>query len=625
MRTSLHRTAALAATALLASALAVPFASPAHAIVPDRVWTVADTDDDGGYGLSTLDLASPVEEHDNVEVTEVSASADGSRVIYVRFTPTSQQVLVRDTGTRYVRVLETIGLSETIYLTDPILSPDGNTAAWTIVSATSDGLALRLRVAPVGALVKPVTRRVGYRSLGFIDDSTLLMQTLGGWNQTGPLAGGATEPVSGLPRYAQSAALSPDSTKIAWSEDTSTSSTSTATVTAGKFTKIGDTWTVSHTHQLSSAQDNSQPAFSRDGVSVHWVRYDGNVGPGAVLKRVWDASEAASTVDASEDHVDVAVSTMPSADVTDPAAPTALPAVLRGPGATLRWAVTADDELSGVEITRSGANPVFVPYPRTSLDVQGLSMGTDYTFSLKAVDRSNRKSTADALTLTALKAVPATFPNPTSSGSTNATFPVRFGAGGPSSATWKVDYADKAVEGWKPWITGLHSAGTQAFGGAGGTGVNATTSVPGASYTFRTRVYDAHGNATPYVNSARGLVPFDQAAATLVGGSNIYTPLAYMGFVRKLYRTNHYARMNVTGKRFQLVGSTCGNCGVFDLFDNGKWLGSVDTYGPVTRLRQVLVTVDYPAVGSHSFVVKPRATPGRPNVYVDGFGMLKPS
>jgi hypothetical protein len=211
-------------------------------------------------------------------------------------------------------------------------------------------------------------------------------------------------------------------------------------------------------------------------------------------------------------------------------------------------------------------------------------------------------------TLTALAAAP-TFADPISRTSTTTTFPVVFGPYRSPSAVFTVDYFGTGDPGWTNWVTDYANRAASFTG------------VAGKSYTFRVQVKDGLGNSSPLVNSVRAVVPFDQTKATFTGGGNVYTSAAYLGSLRKLWHTTDVARVTLTGNRLQVVGSTCGTCGAFDIYDNGTWVAGVSTYGSVTRLRQVLFTKYYSGIGTHSFSIKPRGTAGHPDVMLDGFAM----
>lgn len=647
MRIRLNRTSALAAATLVASMIAVPLAAgPAQAVAPvERVWTIASSDG-GSYGLSYFDLPATtptvVNPADTADLDSVSASADGTRLVYSRRTATRQQIVVRDMSTRVVRVVEDLPDDDTTYIGGAQLSPNGNTVAWTQFTFTDTGYSIKTRRASVAG-GSPVTLVNGYGALAFASNSTLLVQTLGGYNRSMPVAGGTITPMTGLPRFAQQVTVSADGTKIAWSEDTTpdTSDISTAKVTSGTLGSSSGAYSVTGTHLLSTSLDNEEPAFSRDGGTVYWVQYDScapvpgdptacDIGDGQVLSRPFDASSGQSPVPTTAaDVVDVAVTSVPGNDTVKPGAATTLPAILNGTAATVRWTLPASTpDLSGTVITRKLGSTVqkrvFVPARRTSYTDSGLTIGSTYTYTFSVVDRANNyATTAPTRNLTAVKAVTPRFANPTSTTSAKAPFPVAIGGTGPTSATWVVNYRAPGSTTWKPWITAAHSGASRVFGSAASTGQLATTSTPGATYRFGTRIADAYGNSTGWYISGQAVVPFDQTKATLYGGGNVYTSSAYLGSYRKLWHTTDYARVTLTGNKLQVVGWRCTTCGVFQIYDGSTLIYTVDTYASSTKARQVLFTRYYSSVGTHTFTIRVKATPGRPDVKLDGFAMRR--
>ena len=86
-------------------------------------------------------------------------------------------------------------------------------------------------------------------------------------------------------------------------------------------------------------------------------------------------------------------------------------------------------------------------------------------------------------------------------------------------------------------------------------------------------------------------------------------------------KTTDYARLAFLGNRLQVIGTRCASCGAFNLYDGGSFVGSFDTYSSTTKARQVLATLYLNGISSHTFTVKPRATSGRPYVFLDAFAM----
>ena len=631
MSFTLRRVARVAVLATAASTLSLPLAAPADAIAfTERVWTLADSNDDGSYGLAYVDVPGttrvPVEESASTDLSDLSASADGTRLVYVRYTAFKQQIVVRDMSTRQVRVVADKSLSDSLFVTTPVLSPDGTKVAWTEFSLTENGYSIKLQRSSVGEGPAAIATLAGYGALAYASNDVLLVQTAGGYNKSVPATGSTTTFMSGLPQDAGEVAVSPDGTKVTWSEDTTPgfSDISTARVSAGTLTNNGGTWTVASAHALSSTLDNEEPAFSRDGSTVRWVQYDGDAGLGEVLTRPYDASSAATTVASAADEIDVAVTAYPGSDSSSPGTVTVLPATLDGTTTTIRWTLPADSDLSGVVIYRKQdatiEKSVFVAAPDVAYDDTELDLGATYTYEIRAIDRANHYGPVATRQVTAAQALP-TFADPTSRTSTSASFPVTFGPVAAEGVTFFVDYFPTGAATWIPWVTG-DAARARTFGSAAATNVAQTTSTPGKSYTFRVQVKDAYGNASALTNSARAVVPWDQTKAEYDGGGNGYSSLYFLGGFRKLWHENEGALVTLTGNRLQVIGNTCGTCGRFMIFDGETVIGIVDTYGSVTRVRQVLFTKYYAgAGGTHTFTIFAEGTPDRPDVVLDGFAM----
>jgi hypothetical protein len=631
---TLRKVAGTAVLAVAASGLSLPLAPVAHAVGSpvEAEYFIADTDGDFSYELWVRPTAGgsavPVAGNATHDIDNLSFSQDGSRLVYLQRTlnattgdVVSTQIVVRDVSDRLVRVVSSV-LESAGEVAQPTLSPGGNEVAWTSYSA--NGPALYRADVGSGA---PALVKGGYMDPVFVADGTLLARSAANGSWASVTIYGAVTANSTLTSSAFDLAVSEDGQHLAWAQDTSTSSTSTSDIETATLSVVSGVATIGTPVVVATGLANEAPSFSVNGNTLYFVRWDGDQGAGDVWSGPTVPSggnpPAVSVSTPGDDDYDVAIGT--TDDGTAPAAAgTAVPAVLSGTSATVRWSIPADADLSGVLITRKLGSTtqkfeVYVPAPMGSYVDTGLTLGATYTYEITAIDRSDNRATVATRHLMALQAA-ATFADPTSGTSAKAAFPVSFGPS--SSGRFTVDYLLGGTSTWHRWVT--DTAGrTRTFGSVATTGVAATTSTPGASYGFRVQVKDSYGNATALLASAHAVVPFDQTKATLSGGTNVSTTAAFLGSYRRLSKTTDYAKVTLVGSRLQVVGWKCTSCGVFAIYDGSSLVGTVDTRASSTITRTVLFTRTYSSVGTHTFTIRPKATSGRPYVLLDGFAMRR--
>jgi hypothetical protein len=640
MTVTLRRAAGTAVLALAASALTLPLAAPASAAVPtEKAFIVADRNADGYWGLFTEptptgSLTVVTDDLPPHHIYNVSASSDGSRVIYVQINfstttgaPTTQQVLVRDMSRQLVRVLETRPVDFRSFLAVPALSPDGNKAVWEVSDDTTGQLYLRKADVASGS---PVTLRLGLSPYAFLDNTTVLAQDVDGNPFTLPYTGGTPVATTGLPVEALNVTVSADGQELAFGLfDTNVPDGSPlrSTMNVAPVTLTNGVASVGTATQLASGAYDKAPAFSHDGTTVYWVRTNGTpTGKGDIWSAPSSAgTPAAATAVTAADERDIALT------ITDDGTPptgslVATPDVLNGSSVRLSWTMPLPGpDISGVQLAcrdtaHSGDVTGFAPAPLTTYVLTGLIPNHTYDCTYRLADRSNNPGgPGTSRRLVALKAGP-TSADPTSNTSVKAWFPVTFGP--TSSGFWYVDYLVAGTTTWHPWVTGA-SGRTRTFGLPATTNVSATTSTPGNNYVFRAQARDSYGNATAYVSSIRAVVPYDQTKATLSGGVNVSTAAAYLGSYRRLSKTTDYAKVTLVGNRLQVVGWKCTTCGAFAIYDGSTLIATVDTRASSTLTHVVLYTRTYSSVGNHTFTIRPKATAGRPYVYLDGFAMRR--
>lgn len=638
--------------------VAVP-ATPAGAGQPlgQYGWVAYDGDDpDHHFGLERVTMPSPYppetwggivsEGYADESVFNVSSSEDRSRVIYVHdiyphgsTTPSWTSVVVRDTGGRIVRVLEQRKWDGEHAFGDTALSPDGTRAVWALRNLKYHTYTLRKSFVGTGS---PTTLHADLTPYTFLDNNTVLAQDAQGHPYTLPFTGGSLHTVNGLSVEALNVTLAPDHKHIAYGlYDPSSPDNGPyrAQLQAAPITISNGIATVASLSAkvLSTGLAtgfNWQPSYSADGLTVFWINSSGTLladgydAPGRVLSAPADGSGTPTLqrVDNDPDVRDIAIT---ETNGTSPGSiSTIAPAVLTGTTATLGWTLPVNPVLSGTVIVRrksyasTSDKSMYVPAPvHTYVDSQ-MVPGVTYVYTFTPVSRSGQYGAGTTRSVTALQSSPATFSDPTTEVSETAPFPVQANGKGAATATWQINYR-VAAGPWQSWINAPNAAGEHVFGGPASTGVVATTSTPGNSYSFGTRLVDAYGNATPWAITGRAVVPYDQTSATFAGGGNVYRSDAYLGSYRKLWHATDTARITLTGNRLQIIGTLCPTCGAFDLFDNGTWVAGVNTYRSVAWVRQVLFTRSFPSVGTHAFTIRPRATPGHPDVMLDGFAMRR--
>jgi hypothetical protein len=609
-------------------------ATPAAASVSgtEVTYYLADTDGDEQYGLyakteTTGGFGTHAVEAESAstDVSSLATSADGTRVIYVRdnYDTGVEQVVVRDVDEVYSQVLEstTFNPAAPVFAAEPQLSPNGRSAIWTRVSLSGTAT-FSLRKASV-ATGTPTTLATDLSFGFFADDANVVAETSGGAAKSLPFAGGTRHDVATYPSGGYDFAFSRDGAKVAWAEDTAT----TTVLKVASYSVTNGVPTFGSSTDLATSDSNFAPGFSTDGAKIRFIK-DQGLG-GDVYEVPVDASAAATAVAVtSADEVDLAAAHQ---DDVAPAAPTVLPAVLDGTSTVVRFTWPADPDVAYVTVWDSPTTPsggTNATWPETSVRWFGtgvLTPGTTYTVGVQTVDRSGNRSAIVPLTFTAQKAPAPSAVDPISTTSTKASFPVTFAASAPSNARFVVDYLPSGYGTYQHWVTGV-TGRVRTFGAPASAGVLATTSTVGRSYVFKAQVKDAYGNATAWVTSARTAVPWDQTKATLYGGLNVSSTSAYLGSYRRLAKTTDYARITLQGDRLQLVGWKCASCGSFTLYEYNSvtrttTATTISSYATSTKARQVLFTRYYSGIQTRTFTIKPKATTGHPYVMLDGFAM----
>jgi hypothetical protein len=619
---------ALTGAALLAGALPLLAATPGHAVETGSS-VVVFVRDGAVYRAAPDALGSPtlLVPASTGGAGQLASSADGSRFAYQVFEVNGSlsamrtRVVVRDVSGRGVRTVDDRTLTFAASTVtgslagDPALSSNGSVAVWSVMSPTTASV---LRVAEVaGGPAGNIAGSTDLQSPSFVDPSTLVaVDPTAGKLVTLPVAGASAPTlVTGTPTDVTWMGVSPDGGTLAYVVDPEYDDI--GTLSTAPLTKQDDgSFTLGSATQLTDAYESFEsPRFSHDGATVYWADdqtsgdtelYSAPTAGGAV-------ANLTNTAGSVESHAVGAF-----VDSAAPLAAVAEPFTLAGSAATVRWELPPNGDVAGVLVSRPGKT-VFVPVPATSYVDTGLAVGTTYPYTVTATDRSGNNASAAERSMTAAGAV-ATFSDPTSTGGTRAPFAVRFSPNVPASVTFDVAYRTNGSAGTRSWVEGLPGV-VRTFGAAGGT--FATASTPGSTYQFVVTAKDSFGNTSGPVASGRAVVPFDQTKATLSGGVNVARGDAWLGTLRTLNAAGQFARIGVTGDRFQVIGERCPTCGVVDIYDGSTRIASVDTRASARQARAVLYTKAWPTVGYHVLTLKPRGTAKRPNVVLDGFAVRR--
>lgn len=211
-------------------------------------------------------------------------------------------------------------------------------------------------------------------------------------------------------------------------------------------------------------------------------------------------------------------------DTTAPAEATLLAANAGDSQAILSWTNPTDEDFYGVEVsatpatTGTLANPVILTGTTSSLTVTGLANATEYTFTVKTIDKSLNTSTGTAVTATPADSSDKTAPAAiTNLSATNKDASVLL--------TWTDNSTDSDIYGYEvSWNkdTAINRSATStavASGtmivaqGNGGCYVSNLTN--GTEYTFTVKAVDTSGNKSTGVSATITPEPLNSITITL--------------------------------------------------------------------------------------------------------------
>jgi hypothetical protein len=149
---------------------------------------------------------------------------------------------------------------------------------------------------------------------------------------------------------------------------------------------------------------------------------------------------------------------------------------------------------------------------------------------------------------------------------------------------------------------------------------------PGSSYQMATRAKDGAGNWSGYAYGPTFVVDAYQenAAAVSYGGTwQSYAGSYFGGKQNSSGTTSSWAKVTFTGRGFAWYAATASNRGVANVWVDGTYAGTVDSYSASTNIARGVLTRNWSTSGAHTVQVQVVGTAGRPTIDVDAFVALR--
>ena len=612
----MKRTALLMPLVAVLSALTPATAARAATGAGMLLWT-----DGHSFFRSSAEYTDPqpvATEPDGVVASQLATSADGSRFAYIRTTPSNNPVYRTEVVVRDIAGSEPLVVADSGDTTDqyygPSLSGDGSAVSWLHRADDQFCLEDRLVVAgPYGLQAEhghcgfgrfQYVPGVGDGRGGLMVDSygTLRADNIGDDHY------GAFK-VTGIDQDISTYALSPDGRHLAWSLVFPQAGYDQTEVWLGNFSHF----TVSGAHRvLANASGTRLPdlAFSADSSRLYFTKSaatcchqdDGDLAyipvSGGPVVQLTDTD----TVD--EPPVQPLAALPPP-----PSAPTSRGAALYDDHPTVRWTTTAPSAVTTRVVRTGGGQPTkvtYVPTATSSLADAGLTIGSDYTYTLRSRDAYGQYSAPLVIRLTAT-ATEVTAPEYASDTGSQPPYRVFF----PSAASATISWSDLTTHsGFTPW--NVAPTGSHAFGLEGG-----TTSIPGHTYAIRLQVTDKFGNVgfTGPRNDNTTHVPLDQQQMTFTGPTVSLGDRHFWRTTARVLRPGATATIDAPGF-VTIIGSTCPTCGSMVVRRGGKVVATVDTSRP-RRDRQHLLAL----YGSGPITITVQAHGSQRDLVLDGYAV----
>lgn len=303
-----------------------------------------------------------------------------------------------------------------------------------------------------------------------------------------------------------------------------------------------------------------------------------------------------------------------------PAAPQAVPVVLDGTQAVVRWRVP-DPAVTRVVVRRTlgtvaPADPldgaaVFDGPPQAGLQLAAdtVAIGSTYTYGYWSYDASGLVSVEATHQIKATAPAVLQAPALASDRGTGPRIALSWGnPANPVGTPYTVKYAKGGA--WVIWR--LDTPLTQAVFSA----------AVGSTVRFEVLSQDPYGNDTRHA-LATVVVPYDTRSATLSRGwQTLASSRRWGGTVAVATRAGAAVTFQVVGSQVTLIADTCPGCGRARVLVDGKVRALAETHARTLAVRQHVATVRGLRPGRHTVIVQVVGTAGRPAVHVDALAAL---
>jgi hypothetical protein len=301
-----------------------------------------------------------------------------------------------------------------------------------------------------------------------------------------------------------------------------------------------------------------------------------------------------------------------------------------GPGSvTLTWERPWDEGPTWSVVRRGAAG---APAPLTPEDgvavysgpastgkAPGLANGSTYSFAVFALDMNGSLMARQERTARPV-AAPTLGPN----GSVLAVlsgggpkFAASWGPALPTGMTYEVQVGTRAKSG-STWGEPAYKA---FYAGKARSAV--VPAKAGETYHLRVRVRDG-AKTTAWSAPAVAPVPYDDRAMTAGGTWSARSGGGrFAGTARAASKAGASLTLAADGSQYALIADRCPSCGAVKIYVDGVLKATVDTYARTAAVRQVVWSTRFASIGAHKIKVVVVGTAKRPEVRVDGVAVTR--